>query len=49
MGQGLTLATHQIVLACTHTHSGPVVGQNLIGMYPMDAEQQRRVKEWTER
>jgi neutral ceramidase len=42
------LERDQIVLACTHTHSGPVVGQNLIGMYPMDAEQQRRVKEWTE-
>jgi neutral ceramidase len=42
------LERDQIVLACSHTHSGPVVGKNLIGMYRMDAEQQRRVQEWTE-
>jgi neutral ceramidase len=41
------LERDQIVLACSHTHSGPVVGKNLIGMYPMDAEQRRRVEEWT--
>ncbi|WP_406696455.1 neutral/alkaline non-lysosomal ceramidase N-terminal domain-containing protein [Singulisphaera sp. Ch08] len=31
-----------VVLSCSHTHSGPVVGDNLIGMYPLD-EAQRKV------
>ena len=31
----------RIVLACSHTHSGPVVGDNLLTMYPMnDAQRQ---------
>lgn len=33
-----------VVLACSHTHCGPVVGANLIGMYPLDAEQLGRVQ-----
>lgn len=32
-----------VALACSHTHSGPVVGTNLITMYPLDEEQYRRV------
>ncbi len=37
----------RIVLACSHTHSGPVVGSNLITMYRLDDEQKRRVDEYT--
>ena len=29
----------RIVLACSHTHSGPVVGTNLLTMYKIDADQ----------
>ena len=29
----------RIVLACSHTHCGPVVGTNLLTMYKIDAEQ----------
>lgn len=43
------LARAQIALACSHTHSGPVVGVNLLGMYPLDDEQQTRVREYSEK
>jgi hypothetical protein len=36
-----------VVLACSHTHSGPVCGTNLITMYPLDAEQRRRIDEYS--
>jgi neutral ceramidase len=36
----------RVVLACSHTHSGPVVGTNLITMYPLDDEQRRRVEDY---
>ncbi len=36
----------QIVLACSHTHCGPVVGTNLITMYPLDAAQKQRVEDY---
>ncbi|SIO63018.1 Neutral/alkaline non-lysosomal ceramidase, N-terminal [Singulisphaera sp. GP187] len=35
-----------VVLACSHTHSGPVVGDNLIGMYPMDDAQRQVVADY---
>jgi hypothetical protein len=38
--------TH-VVLACSHTHSGPVVRDNLITMYGLDAEQTRRVETYS--
>lgn len=41
------LERSQIALACSHTHSGPVVGDNLLGMYPLDDEQLSRVREYT--
>lgn len=41
---GLDLAA--IVIACSHTHSGPVIGTNLITMYPLDAEQHERVAKY---
>jgi len=37
----------RIALASSHTHTGPVVGHNLITMYPLDEEQARRVKDYT--
>jgi neutral ceramidase len=40
------LARDRVVLACSHTHTGPVVGTNLITMYPLDDEQRRRVEEY---
>ena len=38
----------RIVLACSHTHSGPVVGSNLLTMYKIDAIQQKRIDEYAE-
>src|ERR1043166_1780590 len=32
-------ARDQIMLACSHTHCGPVVGKNLIAMYNFDEKQ----------
>ena len=29
----------EIVIACSHTHSGPVVGNNLMSMYKLDSRQ----------
>jgi hypothetical protein len=36
-----------IALCASHTHSGPVVGRNLSPMYDLDAQQQRRVDDYT--
>jgi neutral ceramidase len=33
------LKRDQVTLACSHTHSGPVIGSNLITMYPMNDNQ----------
>ena len=41
------LERDQIVLACSHTHSGPVVGHNLLSMYKLDARQLDLVAEYT--
>lgn len=41
------LGDERIVLACSHTHCGPVIGENLITMYPLDEAQRRRVVEYT--
>lgn len=37
-----------VMIACSHTHSGPVVGNNLRSMYSLDAEQQKLVDQYTE-
>jgi neutral ceramidase len=47
IGSRHQLARSQIVLACSHTHSGPVVGRNLHTMYDLDANQRRLVAEFT--
>ncbi len=35
----LGLERDEIVIACSHTHSGPVVGNNLLAMYNLDRQQ----------
>jgi Neutral/alkaline non-lysosomal ceramidase, N-terminal len=40
-------AREQIMLACSHTHCGPVVGKNLIAMYNFDEKQHELVKSYT--
>jgi hypothetical protein len=40
------LDRERVVLACSHTHSGPVVGTNLLTMYKLDDDQTRRVVEY---
>jgi hypothetical protein len=41
------LPREAIMLAASHTHSGPVVGNNLRAMYFLDAEQEKLVEEYT--
>jgi len=41
------LGDDRVVLACSHTHCGPVVGENLLTMYPLDEAQRRAVAEYT--
>jgi hypothetical protein len=41
------LGRESIAIACSHTHSGPMVGNNLRGMNLLDADQQSRVNEFT--
>jgi hypothetical protein len=41
------LTYDRVILSCSHTHCGPVVGQNLITMYKLDNEQRDRVAEYT--
>src|SRR5262249_13915968 len=42
------LAKDRIVLACSHTHCGPVVGTNLLTMYKIDDAERRRIAEYTQ-
>lgn len=37
------LGRDRIVLACSHTHCGPVVGTNLLTMYKIDDAERRRI------
>lgn len=41
------LERSDILLACSHTHCGPVVGKNLIAMYSFDDKQHELVKSYT--
>jgi len=41
------LPREAIILACSHTHCGPVVGDNLRAMYFLDAAQEQLVGEYT--
>jgi hypothetical protein len=38
----------RVALSCSHTHSGPVLKANLIGMYPLDEAQRARVMAYSE-
>jgi len=38
----------RIVIACSHTHSGPVVGHNLLAMYHLSDEQHRVIALYTQ-
>ncbi len=38
----------RVVLSSSHTHTGPVVGTNLLTMYPLDDEQKNLVRQYTE-
>ena len=40
------LAREQVVLACSHTHCGPVVGTNLLTMYKLDDAQRGKIKDY---
>jgi neutral ceramidase len=48
IGRRHRIPRERIVLACSHTHSGPVIGTNLITMYPMDDAEKGKVAEYTE-
>src|SRR5688500_1478177 len=41
------LGRESVVLNCSHTHSGPVVGHNLRSMYFLDVAQQKLVDDYT--
>src|SRR4051794_20461871 len=40
------LRRDQIVVSCSHTHSGPVVGTNLITMYKIDDAQRAKIADY---
>ena len=42
------LGRDRIVLACSHTHCGPVVGTNLLTMYKIDDAERRRIAEYAQ-
>jgi neutral ceramidase len=42
------LSKAQIILNCSHTHSGPVTSGNLINIYPIDSENLAVVDQYTE-
>jgi neutral ceramidase len=44
----LGLEREHIVIACSHTHSGPVVGTNLLAMYKLDAGQRELVTRYAQ-
>lgn len=37
-----------IVLSCSHTHCGPVLGRNLLGMYPLEDSHREEIARYTE-
>lgn len=41
------LTIDRVAIACSHTHSGPVTKDNLLGMYPIDDEQRVAITEYT--
>ncbi len=45
--KSLGLERSQVALATSHTHSGPVVGTNLLAMYSLDDANQKLVQDYT--
>ena len=45
--QRFALGYDRCALLCSHTHSGPVVGRNLLAMYFLDAHQDQLVRDYT--
>lgn len=45
--KSLGLERSQVALATSHTHSGPVVGTNLLAMYSLDEANQKLVQDYT--
>jgi hypothetical protein len=43
-----SIPRERLMLAASHTHSGPVTRDNLIDIYPLDEEQLRLVSEYTD-
>jgi hypothetical protein len=41
------LTRSQVVLSCSHTHSGPVLNDALFDIYPLDKEQLERVEKYS--
>ncbi len=41
------LSKAQIIINCSHTHSGPVVLNSLANIYPLDADQMEKVKKYS--
>jgi neutral ceramidase len=41
------LSRDQVAIATSHTHSGPVVGTNLLSMYSLEPSQQQLVQQYT--
>ncbi|WP_165228487.1 neutral/alkaline non-lysosomal ceramidase N-terminal domain-containing protein [Aquisphaera insulae] len=47
IGRKHGLERDRIVLACSHTHSAPVLGRNLLTMYTLDDAQKQKVGDYT--
>jgi neutral ceramidase len=45
--KGLGLERHQVMLTFSHNHCGPRLGDDLIDYYPVEAEQEKLVDEYT--
>jgi neutral ceramidase len=43
------LTSSQLILNCSHTHSGPVLMDSYTKIYPLDTEQLKRVKDYSAR
>ncbi|MGH2648338.1 MAG: neutral/alkaline non-lysosomal ceramidase N-terminal domain-containing protein, partial [Ginsengibacter sp.] len=42
------LSRDQIIINCSHTHSGPVIENSLTNIYPLDEAQGKKIKKYTE-
>jgi neutral ceramidase len=49
VGKKIGLPRERLMLTCSHTHCGPVIRDNLAGMYEMPEEYARKIGPYTER